>query len=164
MERRRKDRKLAGALSVVVIAAAGGLIVNSSFSAGQYYRTVAETTDNPQALVGESFRIAGKVVPGTVVVQPTAQPDYTFRVNDPDGKMMTVHYAQAVPDTFQEGVEVVVEGTLVRPDLFEASHVIAKCPSKYEGTLTPEDVARKEAEARGQAVPTAPGKPAATGY
>ena len=145
--RRKKNKKLAGVLSVAVIALAAGVIVKSSFSAGQYYRTVAETEQDADALVGESFRIAGKVLPGSIVVAQTTEPDYTFTVNDADGHRVTVHYAHAVPDTFKDGSEVVVEGRLVKPDLFEATHLVAKCPSKYEGVLTKEEVARREAEA-----------------
>ena len=145
--RRKKNKKLAGVLSVVIIGAAVGVIVKSSFSAGQYYRTVAETAGDSDKLVGETFRIAGKVLPGSIVVAPTTAPDYTFKVNDEQGNTVTVRYANAVPDTFKEKSEVVVEGRLVRPDLFEATHLGAKCPSKYEGALTPEEVARREAEA-----------------
>ena len=159
--RRKKNKKVAGVLSVAVVALAAGVIVKSSFSAGQYYRTVAETEQEGDALVGESFRIAGKVLPGSIVVAPTTEPDYTFTVSDPDGHRVTVHYAQAVPDAFKDGSEVVVEGRLVKPDLFEATHLVAKCPSKYEGVLTKEEVARREAEAAagGKSVLAAPARP-----
>ena len=153
MQRRRRRKGLAGLLSVAIVLLAIGVMVNSSFSAGQYYRTVGETTAGGDELVGEKFRVAGKVVNGSVVVGPGAAPDYSFKVSDETGGIIPVHYAKAVPDTFREGVDVVVEGQLVRPDLFEASHVIAKCPSKYESSLTPEDIARKEA-AVGKAAPT----------
>lgn len=155
MRRKGKNKKLAGLMSVAIIAAAAGVIVKSSFSAGQYYRTVEETAAQSEQLVGESFRIAGKVLPGSIVVKPTAEPDYTFKVNDEAGNTVVVHYAHAVPDTFKDGSEVVVEGHLVRPDLFEATHLVAKCPSKYEGALTQEEVARREAEAAGRAEPGA---------
>lgn len=147
--RRKRDRRWAGVLSVLVIAAAAGVIVKSSFSAGQYYRTVAETSEDAASLIGESFRIAGRVLPGSIVVAPTTEPDYTFRVHDAQGATVTVHYAAAVPDTFKDGSEVVVEGRLAAADRFEATHLVAKCPSKYEGALTPEEVARREAEAGG---------------
>jgi cytochrome c-type biogenesis protein CcmE len=145
--RRKKNKKLAGLLSLVVICLAVGVIVKSSFSAGQYYRTVAEITVDSEELVGESFRIAGKVLPGSIVVAQTTAPDYTFKINDESGNTVNVHYANAVPDTFKELSEVVVEGRLVKPDLFEATHLVAKCPSKYEGALTREEVERREAEA-----------------
>ncbi len=167
--RRRKNNKLAGVLSVLIIGAAAGVIVKSSFSAGQYYRTIAETAGDSEQLVGESFRIAGRVLPGSIVVAQTTEPDYTFKVNDDAGNTVTIHYAHAVPDTFKERSEVVVEGRLVRPDLFEADHLVAKCPSKYEGALTKQEVARREAEAAAGGkgnmppTPTTPIPPAAPG-
>jgi cytochrome c-type biogenesis protein CcmE len=162
--RRKKNKKVAGALSVLIIGAAAGVIVKSSFSAGQYYRTVAETAGDADKLVGESFRIAGKVLPGSIIVANTTAPDYTFKVNDAEGNTVTVHYANAVPDTFKEKSEVVVEGKLVSPDLFEAHHLVAKCPSKYEGSLTKEEVARREAEAAAGGKANMPATPVASPY
>lgn len=141
-------RRVAAAVSVLAVLAGGGVIVGSSFSAGQYYRTVGETVGAGDAFVGESFRLAGKVAEGTLVAAPGTAPDYTFGLTDGTGRRLTVHYARAVPDAFKEGVEVVAEGTLERPDRFEARLVIAKCPSKYEGNLYPDDV---DGEATGQA-------------
>ncbi len=151
MARSRKNKRFAAVMSLMVITAAISVVVNTSFSAGQYYRTVEETQKDAASLVGEKFRVAGKVLPGSIIVAPTATPDYRFIVHDEKGGKVHVHYAKAVPDTFKEGVEVVVEGELIDGALFEASHVVAKCPSKYEGTLTQEEVARKEAEAAQQA-------------
>jgi len=48
-----------------------------------------------------------------------------------------VHYPQcSVPDTFRDvpnvDVEVTAEGTLTETGTFDASRIMAKCPSKYE--------------------------------
>ena len=72
-----------------------------------------------------------------------ARPEVRFGLADGDG-LITVHYGRSLPDAFTDGAEVVAEGTLSAPDRFDASVVIAKCPSKYEANLTPEDVAYQE--------------------
>jgi cytochrome c-type biogenesis protein CcmE len=45
-----------------------------------------------------------------------------------------VYASLETPDLFKDGAEVVVEGRLVGGDrgTFEASHILAKCPSKFE--------------------------------
>jgi len=63
-----------------------------------------------------------------------------------------VRFAQCVvPDTFRDiagmDVGVTVEGTLAADDSFEASSVLAKCPSKYE---------MKEKQKSGEMMPHGP--------
>ena len=64
---------------------------------------------------------------------------------------MPVRFAQCVvPDTFRDvpgmDVGVTVEGTLLADNSFEATTVLAKCPSKYE---------MKERQGRGEQMPHA---------
>jgi len=50
-----------------------------------------------------------------------------------DAKTLRVEYKGALPDTFKEDVEVIVEGSFT-PDgqVFKAKTLVTKCPSKYE--------------------------------
>jgi cytochrome c-type biogenesis protein CcmE len=43
-----------------------------------------------------------------------------------------VHHQGPLPDTFQEGRDVVVDGRYGRDGVFEASTVLTKCGSRYE--------------------------------
>jgi cytochrome c-type biogenesis protein CcmE len=70
------------------------------------------------------------VVAGTV--ESHADNVFQFTVTDDEGAMIPVVYTGAVPDTFQEGADVVVEGRLTPRGVFEADRLLAKCPSKYE--------------------------------
>jgi cytochrome c-type biogenesis protein CcmE len=45
---------------------------------------------------------------------------------------VTVRYTGVVPDTFKDDAEVIVTGTLGSDGVFQASDLLAKCPSKYE--------------------------------
>ena len=58
--------------------------------------------------------------------------EYRFNVQS-NGREVRARYTGVVPDTFKEGAEVVLKGTL-SPDGFhvERNGVMAKCPSKYE--------------------------------
>jgi cytochrome c-type biogenesis protein CcmE len=53
----------------------------------------------------------------------------------PAGELLPVVYASLeVPDLFKDGAEVVVEGQLPAQDVaFQATNLLAKCPSKFEG-------------------------------
>ena len=46
-------------------------------------------------------------------------------------KVIRVHYRGALPDTFEKGAEVIVEGRMEGRD-FAAKTLMTKCPSKYE--------------------------------
>ncbi len=45
---------------------------------------------------------------------------------------LQVVYKGVIPDTFEHGAEVILEGTLVQGSQFEAKSLMTKCPSKYE--------------------------------
>jgi cytochrome c-type biogenesis protein CcmE len=62
--------------------------------------------------------------------------EYRFSI-EKNGTTLPVRFAQCVvPDTFRDvpdvDVGVTVEGELQADSSFEASSVLAKCPSKYE--------------------------------
>jgi cytochrome c-type biogenesis protein CcmE len=72
------------------------------------------------------------VVPGTIEQKVGATGDYHF-VIEHGGSRLAVHYTNVVPDTFQEGGEIVLTGRLEGvKDLFVSDEMSAKCPSKYE--------------------------------
>jgi len=49
----------------------------------------------------------------------------------PENRMHIV-YAGAVPDTFKAGAEVIIEGSIMPDERFQAKTLMTKCPSKYE--------------------------------
>lgn len=49
------------------------------------------------------------------------------------GRAVRVEYSGSIPDTFEPGVEVIVEGGMDRQSgVFEARTLVTKCPSKYK--------------------------------
>ena len=80
-----------------------------------------------------SISLAGKVIPGTVQ-QDSQSMTLKFTVNDiqtGQGQIPVV-YKGTVPDTFQEGNDVLVKGYLDQNGVFQANKLDPKCPSKYE--------------------------------
>jgi cytochrome c-type biogenesis protein CcmE len=94
-----------------------------------YYLTVSEFRQKG-AQQGDKFRINGKVVKGSIERMPTGQ-DVAFVMTD-GGAELPVRYHGIIPDTFVDGADVVVEGSLAGDGTFVANNMLAKCPSKYE--------------------------------
>ena len=95
-----------------------------------YYVTVKEFTEKGQPK--GRFRVNGKVATGTIERLPDGR-QVKFTIKDKDGAAtLPVDFSGIIPDTFVDNADVVVEGVR-RPDgVFEATTLLAKCPSKYE--------------------------------
>ena len=77
--------------------------------------------------------MGGRVVPGSVTFDQETLELRFLVVDIEDGKStFPVHYQGPLPDTFEEGRDVVVEGRFTQAGLFEATTVLTKCGSRYE--------------------------------
>lgn len=116
--------------SVIVLAALGYFVVTGMRDTMVYYYTVEEVTSQQENLVGEPIRVAGKVVPGSIEKSEGSLVN-RFVIEEGDGRIPVV-YRGVAPDTFVDDAEAVVEGRLDENGVFQASFLMAKCPSKYE--------------------------------
>jgi cytochrome c-type biogenesis protein CcmE len=94
-----------------------------------YYLTVPELKERIPAVYKERVRVSGKVVPGTI--RKEIDGSLEFRIAD-GRETIDVQYRGIVPDIFKDGVEAVVEGLYTPENVFNASVLLAKCPTKYE--------------------------------
>jgi cytochrome c-type biogenesis protein CcmE len=95
-----------------------------------YYVTVSEFTEKGQPK--GHFRVNGKVAPGSIDRAPGGR-QVTFTIKDKDGTAtLPVDFTGIIPDTFVDDADVVVEGNRRQDGVFEATTLLAKCPSKYE--------------------------------
>lgn len=108
-----------------------------------YYYTVPEVKSRASELQGKGIRVSGHVSPGTIRKLGGAS-RIEFQVLDrASGQTLPVTYQGIIPDTFKDNAEVVVEGTFhAESGRFDATTLLAKCPSKYEkaGEEHPEEV------------------------
>jgi cytochrome c-type biogenesis protein CcmE len=95
-----------------------------------YYVTVTEYAAMKDGLEGETLKVAGDVVAGSID-RSISPMEFTI---SHEGSTLKVQYVgQAViPDTFKDGSKAVVEGTVDDQGVFRARHIEAKCASKYE--------------------------------
>jgi cytochrome c-type biogenesis protein CcmE len=114
--------------SAVVIGGALTMLLYTTVSQGAaYYKHVDEVMVEPEAWYGKSLQLHGHAE--GIQVRPDTL-EYRFQVTAGD-YIVQASYTGIVPDTFQDGSEVVLDGRLT-PNGFEATRVMAKCPSKYE--------------------------------
>ena len=134
----KRQRKFLAA-GVLLVGLAGYLMVTAMTQkdAMTYYLTPVElaerTAANPAFAEQSGVRVGGRVVPGSVRFDQKTL-DLTFTVTDIEHgtHAFPVHYNGPLPDTFQEGRDVVVEGNYRPGGTFQASTVLTKCGSRYE--------------------------------
>jgi cytochrome c-type biogenesis protein CcmE len=114
------------ALAAVLLAAAGVLVYSGLQGALTYYRTPAEVVGEP-ADPDARLRLGGTVVPGSVRRDGTRT---VFRLAG-GGREITVRQRGAPPDTFREGQEAVVEGTLAPDGVFDSDLVAVRHGNEY---------------------------------
>jgi cytochrome c-type biogenesis protein CcmE len=115
-----------------------------------YYLTVGEFLDQHGGrALNDNFRINGNVVEGSIEKSPDAL-GARFLMTD-GSRELPVTYSKETPDTFVDGSEVVVEGTLRDDGVFVAHTLLAKCPSKYEAANQDGDYQRAESPEGGAA-------------
>jgi len=108
------------------------LIVTALQTSTVYYITVGELLQRGVAAGSQQVRVAGDVVPGSVEKIDSGLA-IRFLVHDGSGQMPVYYRGGPVPDIFGEEVQVVVEGKVGPDGTFQASTLLAKCPSKFEG-------------------------------
>jgi len=127
-----------GLTTAVLSLAFGGLLYSSLSEETQYYKHVDEVMTAPADWYGKRLQVHGHA--SNIRRRPDSL-DYRFEITH-NGEVVTADYTGIVPDTFKDGSEVVVKGTLTPAGFqVEANGVMAKCPSKYEPT-TPGAAAR----------------------
>ena len=111
----------------IVLGTAGYLMATSIQETGTYYLTPTELATKLDA--DPTFRNTGVKI-GSIERAPGGK-EYAFRVTD-GAKVFPVVYRGIAPDTFTDGVDVVVEGRMANDGTFHATTLLAKCASRYE--------------------------------
>ena len=123
-------RKRFFALALVVALGIAYLIVIGIQNASMYHLSVGELMARSAQAYDEELRVGGKVVGGSVKQDPATQ-TMRFMIADEKGASLPVVYRGVVPDAFKPEADVVLQGRLAPSGTFEATELLAKCPSKY---------------------------------
>lgn len=144
----RRNVGLLAAL-LVIGGAILAMVLSSVDEAAVYSVTTDKLLADTAKYKGRTLRVEGDLVKGTL--RHRAEPcEYRFSIKKGESVMPVRYAACVVPDTFRDvpdmDVQVTAEGELTEAGYFEASHIMAKCPSKYE---------MQQRKARGEAMPHA---------
>jgi cytochrome c-type biogenesis protein CcmE len=132
------------AISVVVIGAAATYLLSDTLLADPdaltYFHGADEVIAKPGEFRGKKIRMGGHVAKGSIL-QKTGTMEYQFEIKPVPGmakhtdvldRTVTVRYTGVVPDTFKDDAECIVGGSVGPDGVFQATDLVAKCPSKYE--------------------------------
>jgi len=112
------------------------ILMTTTFrSSLQYYVTVSELKAATIDYQKKVIKVAG--IAKNIEKAPSVDGGglvYDFLVMEGD-QSIQVRYEGMIPDTFKEDSEVVITGNLVGDNELQASHILAKCASKYEAKL-----------------------------
>ena len=128
------------AVGAVAIALLLGWYASDQLGEGSfvYYQSLAEFRSGSAA--GQNARVHGFVTPGSIERDVSGR-QVRFHVQEKaphsggtaEGGLAVVYASLETPDLFKDGAEVVVEGRIAAAGgSFEATNVLAKCPSKFE--------------------------------
>jgi cytochrome c-type biogenesis protein CcmE len=113
----------------LIVVALGALMFIGLSKSQTYYVTLKELVDQPTARAEQQLRVNGKLIGASVSFDP-GQVLLKFQLSDGQ-RSLPVVYKGVRPGSFEDGVEVLVEGRY-RDGVFTAENVLTKCPSKYE--------------------------------
>jgi cytochrome c-type biogenesis protein CcmE len=133
-----RNRKLL--VGGIIVGLAIAALAYMGFQAGSgYYFTVAEALDRQPEIGQASLRIQGEVAPGYETNETGQNMTFTLLhiVNEedtaePPDRGIEVKYNGIIPNNFEAGRHVVVEGHFEPEGSFSASKVVTACASKYE--------------------------------
>jgi cytochrome c-type biogenesis protein CcmE len=118
---------------LLILGSAGYLMASSIKETGQYYLTPGELAARVKAdptFVENGVKVGARVVPGSIRRDPGGR-SVSFQMTD-GAQTYAVAYRGIAPDTFADGVDVIVEGRLQPDGTFRATTLLAKCASRYE--------------------------------
>ena len=126
-----ENRRLKIGMGIAILFGTVVWLAMSGIEEGKsYYKTADEYVKMTAGDQKRRIRLMGDVVEGSIH-RADKSLQFTVALN---GASVPVVYLgrDPVPDTFKDGVSVLVEGSLGSDGVFEGKTIQAKCASKYE--------------------------------
>jgi cytochrome c-type biogenesis protein CcmE len=122
-------RRAIAALSLCGVAIVAIVVLTVVLSENVvYFRTVSEAAASKRSDGDHRFRMAGKVVPGTV--QETAK-GVNFEITDGEATVEVIHRGDP-PSLFKDGAPVVCEGRWTNGAAFASERIMIRHGSEYK--------------------------------
>jgi cytochrome c-type biogenesis protein CcmE len=124
-----KAKTIIGVLLLVIF---GGLLV---MNFGQQVGGYMDFTE--AASTGSNAHVVGNWIKEKQFNYDQNKNEFSFDMRDQKGAVRHVIYRDLKPPNFEDAEQVVVEGKMLPNGHFEASHILVKCPSKYNDKMKP---------------------------
>jgi cytochrome c-type biogenesis protein CcmE len=127
--------KISHIVIIVVIAAAIGILLSTAGDASTYvgfgeaYEMATAGNKKDIHVVGQLTKDASGNIIG--IQEGADKVSFAFVLVDENGKKQKVEYDEPMPQDFTKSEKVVVIGRY-QGDVFKASKILLKCPSKYQ--------------------------------
>ena len=114
-------------LAIIVVAAGIGILISASRDVTTY-ANFAQATQS-----GDRVKLVGQLVKDRPVeYNPEKDPNYlAFYLQDDAGEVRQVVLRASKPQDFERSEQIVLTGEM-QGDIFAASDMLLKCPSKYQ--------------------------------
>lgn len=119
-------------IAAVIIVGTIVYLLSSGLSQDSvYYLEIKEVLAHPEKYNTKGMRVTGKVMEG--YKNDAMAKHLEFVITDAEGNTLNVEYNGLTPDTFEAGIDVIVEGKYdIAGKEFQAVTLLTKCPSKYD--------------------------------
>lgn len=133
MKKAKSSRTVYALALVLFLAGFGTLLMTGLKQNSIYFLNVSEALAMPAEEI-QRIRLFGTVAGDGLVFDPQHMGvQFLLADSEDPTKRIPVRYRGVVPDLFEPGAEVILEGGyLVSDGLFQAKTLMTKCPSKYE--------------------------------
>ncbi len=112
-------------VGLACIGVFGFFVVDSFGTQLSGYESFTQATES-----GRRAHIAGTWLRDQPTIYDPDRNLFTFSMADENGLVRRVAFNDPKPANFEDAEKVVVEGQMAG-DVFEAEHILVKCPSKY---------------------------------
>jgi cytochrome c-type biogenesis protein CcmE len=117
-----KPKSLFGLVAMIGFGAV--LLLNFGSQVGGYMDFESAEASGSQA------HVVGMWVDDQAMAYDRDRNVFSFTMKDEQGNVRRVEYRNPKPANFEDAERLVIEGR-ARGDVFEATHILVKCPSKY---------------------------------
>ncbi len=138
MQKKKNSRTVYIVALALFLVGFGTLLMAGLKQNSIYFLNVSEALAMPAEDI-QKIRLFGTVAEDGLVFDPQHM-GVRFLLADSDdaSQRIPVQYRGVVPDLFEPGAEVILEGGyLVQDGVFNAKTLMTKCPSKYEAENRP---------------------------
>jgi len=127
------NKKTRNILAIVILVITIGFVAFQAMNTfGNVYISVDAVVEDPDLYMGRTLQVKGTLQPGSLLI--TAE-NVTLVIAGENATLLVLLVGE-LPDMI-DGQEIVAVGALDSVDIFRASQLLVKCPSKYETTTEP---------------------------